>query len=307
MSKTQGTLEAYESSEYGKELVLAPAKIGKTVTLLGNALGVFPWQKYGGVVSDPSCLHVITFDASALGGAMKFLTDECGAPKEIGKVKVYNLQDAARKAFASTTEYDGTFAATVYETVERVQQAANVQNKVHALIFSSLTMCAKAWLRGLSGPAFSARPGTPMKKSPMDRNKWGLFAQQMTEFQFFTQADTYHTLWETHWGEKTSETKKDASGNPISYDTIQVQGATAVQFPAQCERPYMLSRKKGPWDPKQPKSRVNMVEFDTQPNLDFGESMMAGRSVVGVLEPKENDLTYMFHKLGLRIGSWGAE
>lgn len=305
MSKTAGTLEAYESSDYAKELVIAPAKVGKTVTLLGNSLGVFPWQEHGGIISDPSCLHVITFDASALGGAMKFLMEECNAPKEIGKVRVYNLQDAARKAFASRTEYDGTFAQLVYDTVNKVQDLSNVGNKVHALIFSSLTMCAKAWLRGISGPTIV---GNPMKKSTMDQNKWDSFQRQMTEFQFYTQVDTYHTLWETHLSEKESKVHKDSAGNAKVYDTIQVQGKTNEQFPAQCERPYILSRKKGPWDgnPKN-KSKVNLVEFDTQPDLDFGESMSAGRSVVGVLEPKETDLTKMFHKLGLRIGCWGAE
>lgn len=302
MSKPNpNTLEAYQSSNYGKELFLAPAKVGKTVTLLGNCLGAFPWQEYGGVVSSPECLHVITFDASALGGAFKFLTEQCGASKEIGKTRVYNLQEDAKRIFTSKTEYDGTFANKVYETVKRVQDAST-NGKIHALIFSSLTMCAKAWLRGISGPAFT---GQAMKKSPMDQNKWGLFAQQMTEFQFFTQVDTYHTLWETHWAEKESKTQKDSMGNAKVYDTIQVQGATAVQFPAQCERPYMLSRVKGSWDGKG-KSPVNMVYFDTQPNLDFGESMMAGRSVVGVLEPKENDLTLMFNKLDLAIGGWGG-
>lgn len=304
MSKpNQNTLEAYQSSDYGKELFLAPAKVGKTVTLLANALGVYPWHKYGGIVSDPSCLHVVTFDASALGGAMEFLTEECNAPKEIGKVKVYNLQKACSAAFRSNIPYDGTFPNLVYDTVNKIQDETAKGDKVHAVIFSSLTMMAKAWLRSISGPALVARPGSPMVKSPMDQNKWGLFAQQMTEFQFHTQVDSYHTLWETHLSEKESKTQKDSTGAAKVYDTIQVQGKTNEQFPAQCERPYIISRKKGGWNGK---SKVDMVEFDTQPNLDFGESVMAGRKVVGVLEPKENDLTEMFHKLDLRIGTWGA-
>lgn len=300
----KNTLEGYASSTYGKEIVLAPAKAGKTVALLGGLLGVLPWQDHGGVVSDPSCLHIISFDAATLDGAFQFLVGQCGAPKEVGKVDVRNLQDATRQAFASNTEYDGTFPARVYQEIYKVQQLAASGNKVHALLFSSLTMCARAWLRSISGPALALQDGKMvMKKSPMDQNKWGLFAQQMTELQFTAQADTYHTIWEAHWGEKESKTKKDSQGNAQVFDTIQVQGATAVQFPAQCERPYMLARKKGGWKPG---SKVDMVELDTQPNLNFGESVMAGRKVVGVLEPKENDLTLMFHKLGLRIGGWGT-
>lgn len=302
-TKTQNTLEAYQSADYGKELFLAPAKGAKTVTLLANALGVYPWHQYGGIVSDPSCLHVVTFDASALGGAFKFLTEECGASKEIGKVKVYNLQKECNAAFQSKTEYDGTFPNKVWDTVNKIQDATQHGDKVHAVIFSSLTMLAKAWLRSISGPAIV---GQPMKKNTMDINKWDSFQRQMTEFQFHTQVDYYHTLWEAHQSEKESKVHKDAMGNARVFDTIQVQGKTNEQFPAQCERPYVIMRKKGPWDPKAKTSKVNMVEFDTQPNLDFGESIMSGRSVVGVLEPKENDMTFMFDKLGLKVGTWGA-
>lgn len=297
------TLGSYQSSKFGKEVVIAPAKVGKTATIVGNLLGVMPWQEYGGVVSNPSCLHVITFDASSLGGAYKFLTEQCGAPKDIADVDVINLQEATSKAFGSGTSYDSTFPNKVYDAVKRVQDKAARGNDVHALVFSSLTMCAKAWLRSISGPALGMNQKGEMAKSPMDQNKWGLFAQQMTEFQFFVQTDTYHTIWETHWAEKESKTKKDGNGNPMVYDTIQVQGATATQFPAQCERPYMLERKKGGWKPG---SKVDMVFFDTQPDLDFGESIMSGRKVTGVLDPKENDLTSMFNKLDLRIGGWGT-
>lgn len=297
-TKNQDTLEGYESSLYGKELFLAEAKVGKTITLLGGLLGVMPWQEFGGVVDKPEHLHIITFDAAALGGAQKFLVDKCGASKEIGKVHVINLQKDAAKAFASGSPYDGTFPATVYEAVDRVQQLAT-KGGVHALMISSLTMMAKAWLRSISGPAFT---GSSMKASAMDQNKWGLFKQQLTEFQFHVQVDTYHTIWEAHLGEKTSK-EKDGAGMAQVLDTIQVDGSTAQTFPAQVERLYIMARTKGGWKPK---SAVDMVQFDTQPNLNFGSGIMSGRKVTGTLEPKENDLTLMFDKLGLKVGGWGA-
>lgn len=311
MSKTQGpnkgsqthakdSLGGYASSAWGKELVLAPAKVGKTITLVGNLLGVMPWQEYGGVVTRPENLHVFTFDAATLGGAHTFFTKQCGAHQDVAKVHVVNLQDATAKAFSSTTDYDSTFPSLVMTKLREVQDRAAKGNEVHAVVFASLTMLAKAWLRSISGPALVAGV---MRKSPMDQNKWGLFAQQMTEFQFNAQGGEHHTVWETHWAERESKTKKDSTGAPVVLDTIQVQGATATQFPAQVERPYMLTRRKGGW--KQG-SKVDMVEFDTQPNLDFGESIMSGRQTTGVLEPKENDMTLMFNKLGLRIGGWGT-
>lgn len=295
------TLESYVSSTYGKELFLAEAKVGKTISLLGGLLGVMPWQENGGVIDDPAHLHVITFDASALGGALEFLTGQCGAPKDIGRVHVKNLQEAAKKAFSSNTEYDPYFLGQVYDAIHEVQDKST-KGGVHALLFSSLTMCAKSVLRSISGPAYR-NLGEKMKASPMDQNKWGLFKQQITELQFATQVDTYHTIWEAHLGEKQSKDKTDSAGKPMVYDSIQVDGSASQTFPAQVERPYTMTRRKGGWKPG---SKVDMVEIDTQPNLDFGDSIMSGRKVVGTLEPKENDLTTMFHKLGLKVGQWGT-
>lgn len=301
------SLGAYSSSTYGKELFLAESKVGKTINLLGGLLGVLPWQEFGGVVDRPCNLHVITFDANALGGAFKFLTEKCGASQDIGQVHVKNLQAATKKAFASNTAYDPQFLTSVYDAVHEVQDRST-KGGVHALLFSSLTMCAKAVLRSISGPAFGiiadGQKKGQMKASPMDENKWGLFAQQMTELQFATQVDTYHTIWEAHHGERMSKTETDAAGNKKKYDSIQVQGQTAVTFPAQVERPYLMKRLKGGWKPG---AEVDMVEIDTRPNLDFGESIMSGRQVVGSLEPKENDITSMFSRLGLAVGQWGAE
>lgn len=296
------SLGGYTSSGYGKELFLAEAKVGKTISLLGGLLGVLPWQEFGGVIDQPSSLHVITFDANALGGAAKFLIDKCGAAEAVKTVHVQNLQDATKKAFASDTAYDPRFLGAVYDAVHRVQDLST-KGGVHALLFSSLTMCAKGVLRSISGPAFNPGKDGMMKKSPMDENKWGLFAQQMTELQFATQVDTYHTIWEAHHGERLGK-ETDASGEKKKYDSIQVQGQTAVTFPAQVERPYIMKRLKGGWKPG---SEVDMVEIDTRPNLDFGDSIMSGRQVIGSLEPKENDLTHMFNKLGLAVGQWGAE
>lgn len=304
---SKDSLGSYASSNYGKELFLAEAKVGKTINLLGGLLGVLPWQEFGGVVDHPRNLHVITFDANALGGAFKFLTEKCGAHQDIGHVHVQNLQEATKRAFAGDSGYDPRFLGAVYDAVHRVQDMAT-KGGVHALLFSSLTMCAKAVIRSIAGPAYAiiadGQKKGQMKSNPMDENKWGLFAQQMTELQFATQVDTYHTIWEAHHGERQSKTETDAAGNKKKYDSIQVQGQTAVTFPAQVERPYLMKRIKGGW---QPGSEVDMVEIDTRPNLDFGDSIMSGRQVVGSLDPKENDLTAMFNKLGLTVGQWGAE
>lgn len=293
-ARQEQTLEQYQSSNFGKEMVIAPYKATKTTTTIGNLLGVMPWQEYGGIVDKPSSLHIISFDASAVGGVYKFLTDECGAHKDIGKVHIENLQDAAKKAFASKTEYDPTFLTTLYEAVRKCQDRA-AGNGVHAILFASFTMCAKAILRSVSGPAFVSG-----RKSAMDQNKWNYVKQVLTELQWQTQQDNYHTIWECHLGEKVSK-ETDGGGNPKVLDTIQVDGGTAKTFPAQVERIWEVERLPQRWE----KTKVNMTTFNPNPRMDFGE-VQTGRGVTGILDDREPDLTAAFSKLGLKIGGWGT-
>jgi hypothetical protein len=303
MAKQEQTLDSYESSTYGKELFVAKAKIGKTCTLIGNILGVMPWQEHGGIVDKPENLHVLTFDAAAADGVKEFLVNECGAPKEIGKVHIENLQRAAEKSFTGTGDYDGQFINTVYDAVHKIQDRTT-RPGVHVVLVSSLTMFAKAALRSLSGPAFIMN-GTSMKKSPMDQNKWNLLKQIMTEFQWSVQQDSYHTFWEGHHGEKTSK-ETDGSGAPKVFDTIQLDGGTAKSFPAQVERIWEIHRSSMKWAGKDKKpSKVSLVHFDPFPTFDFGE-VQTGRKASSRLEPKEPCLTMAFHKLGLKIGGFGT-
>ena len=302
--KQEQTLDSYESSTYGKELFVAKAKIGKTVTLIGNILGVMPWQEHGGIVDTPSSLHVLTFDAAAADGVREFLVNECGAPKEIGKVHIENLQRVAEKAFAGRGDYDGLFLDTVYDTIRKIQDRT-AKPGVHVVLVSSLTMLAKAVLRSVSGPAFLMKDGK-MWKSPMDQNKWGLLKQIMTELQWSTQQDNYHTIWEGHHGEKTVK-ETDGAGNPKTFDTIQIDGSTARSFPAQVERVWEIHRSPMKYvDPKTKKpTKVCLVHFDPFPTFDFGDQQ-SGRKVSSRLEAKEPCLTTAFHKLDLKIGGWGT-
>lgn len=299
----ESTLGTYASSTYGKELFVSKAKIGKTVALVGSALGAFPWQQNGGVVDQPQNLHVMTFDAAALDGALDFLVKQCGAHKDIANARVYNLQQAAMEAFTRTSPYDGGFPARVYEELYKVKAAAS-KGGVHVVIISSVTLMAKAWLRSISGPAFAG--GGTMMKSAMDQNKWNLFKQQMAEFQWQCQTDLYHTLWEAHHGERS--TKDDSSGMPSSMDTLQVDGSTSRTFPANVERIWEIKRTANPAknEKGQPYNKsLHEVWFDPFPRFDFGD-IQTGRKVSGRLEPREPDLTVAFHKLGLKTGHWGT-
>lgn len=302
--KQAQTLDTYESSTYGKECCISKAKVGKTTFLIGSILGVMPWQEYGGIVDKPENLHVISFDAAAVDGVKEFLVNECGASKEIGKVHIENLQRAAEKAFAGRGDYDGEFLNTFYDTVKKIQDLTSKPG-VHCVLISSVTMAAKAVLRSISGPAFQMN-GNTMKKSPMDRNKWGLMSQVMTELQWQVQSDRYHTIWEAHHGDKVTK-ETDGKGDPVTLDSIQIDGSTARSFPAQVERIWEIKRVPMKYmDPKTKKpTKVDTVYFDPFPRFDFGD-VQTGRKVSSRLEPKEPDLTHAFNKLGLKVGQWGA-
>ena len=300
--KQEQTLGTYESSTYGKELFVAPAKGTKTTTLIGNILGVMPWQENGGIVDKPENLHIISFDASAIGGVYEFLTEYCGAHKDIAKVHIENLQEAAKKAFASRTDYDPQFLATLYDTIHKCQDRTT-KSGTHVIMFSSLTMAAKAILRSISGPAFLAQ-GSQMKKSPMDFNKWNFLKQVLSELQWSVQQDNYHTIWEGHLGEKLSK-ETDGTGQPKVFDTVQIDGNTAKTLPAQVERVWEIKRSPMKWpDPKTKKpTKVALTSFNPNPIFDFGE-VQTGRSVTTRLSNDEPCLTNAFHNLGLKIGQW---
>lgn len=294
------TLATYQSSKYGKELFVSKAKVGKTVALVGNALGVFPWQEHGGIVDDPANLHIITLDAAALDGCFEFLTDICGAPKECGQAKVYNLQRHAEAAFTKGGSYDPTFPSAVYDELRKIRERV-AKGGIHAVIVSSLTMLAKAWLRSISGPAFS-----PGNKSAMDQNKWNSLKQQLGEFQWQAQSDQYHCLWEAHHGEKVE--KDTGTGMPSITDTLQVDGGTAKTFPANVERIWEIKRTANYAKDSGGKvynKHLHDVWFDPFPRFDFGD-IQTGRKVSGRLEPREPDLTRAFHALGLKVGHWGV-
>ncbi|MBU6430537.1 MAG: hypothetical protein KGR26_16080, partial [Cyanobacteria bacterium REEB65] len=55
-------------SKFAKALAVSEAKVGKTVFLAAQALGVFPGQKFGGVVDDPSNLYIVEIDSGGATG-----------------------------------------------------------------------------------------------------------------------------------------------------------------------------------------------------------------------------------------------
>ena len=285
------TGETYQSGEFAKALMAAEPKVGKTSFEIASALGVLPWQKFGGVVDDPKNLFVVAFDASAVSGIDKFLLNTCGAPKEALNYTIFNMQDDVRKVFANPTDWDFDFFNSVVQVVKTLESKAR---GVPMVIVSSLTGLAQGLERALGGPA-----GTK-KGAGMDMAKWAAFNQQMSELRNLFQQDRWHCLWEAHiykpggasQGREDGEEKKES---------IQVSGKTGQNFAYNVEQVFRVRRI---FNSTFGDTKCDNVYLDTRPALDF---ITGGRGFTENLDAKEPDMTLAFHKLGLKVGRWGKK
>lgn len=283
------TGETYQSSVYAKAMLVSESKVGKSCFMVASALGVLPWQKYGGIVDRPENLHILTFDANALGGIARFLTETCKAPKEALKFRVYNMQEDLRQVSVSGDDWDYTLLNTVSNALNLVRDRAK---GVPVLHISSLTGLAQALERALAGP-----PGTK-KGAGMDQSKWGAFSHQLNEIRNFAQLDLWHCLWEAHVY-KPAATGQDKTEVPK--ESLQISGKSGQSFPYNVEQVFRVRRQFGS---TYKDSNCDITYLDTRPAMDF---IANGRGFTESLEPKEYDLTKAFQKLGLKVGGWGAK
>lgn len=279
------TGENYVSSKFAKALLASEAKVGKSCFLIASALGVLPWQKHGGIVDDPRNLHVITFDANALGGIQRFLLETCGAPKEALGFKVYNLQDSLRRVAEGDTDYDMTLYGEIMTCIEKMKQAAKGTPVLH---ISSLTGAAKGLERSVVGP--------PAGKGYSDISKWKLISHQLHELQNFAQVDRWHCLWEAHI-DKTVPMSQGKDAQPAK-ESLAISGEAGRTWTYNVEQVFRIRRMFGQvFD----KTKCDQVYLDTR--SDIG----SGRNFNEALDAKEPDMTLAFKKLGLQVGHWGAK
>lgn len=279
---SEQTGETYQSSDFAKVLCVSGAKVGKTTYLIASALGVLPWQKNGGIVDDPANLHVLSFDAGAVRGVARFLTETCGAPKSALAFKVYNLENEARQVSLARGDYDFSFYNTVLGVVDTI--AKRTKGGVPLLLVSSITGLAQSLERGIAGPPSEGKGGTGM-----DKNKWPLFANQIAEIRNVCQIDKWHTVWEGHIFKPSGDDSKE---------TLQISGKSGQNFGYNVEQIFRVRREFGAAFAT---SRVDKTYLDTRPTLDF---IANGRGVTEALEPKEPDMAAAFAKLGYRVGGW---
>lgn len=289
------TGESYKSGDYAKVLAASDAKVGKTTFLAAQSLGAFPNQtQSGGVVDKPSHLHILTFDANALGGLSDFITKSCKKGKEYLGYRVYNHQDEFRRVSMSTQDWNYELYNAVQGTLKKVSERAVREGGVHVLLFSSLTGLSEGLLRALAGPPDEAKKG-----SGMDPSKWSEFARQLVDIRNFAQVDTHHCLWEAHIDRGSQFTMKK-NDEDTTKESIHVPGSAGRNWGFNVEQIFRLRRMFGD---TYPNTTIDKVVLDTRPSLDF---VSGGRSFTEKLEAKEPNLTIAFHKLGLKIGRFGA-
>jgi hypothetical protein len=309
------TLGTYQGSPYARMVFATRAKVGKTVTLMGNALGAMPWQRMGGIVSHPSHFHVVTADSDAMSGVREFLVEQCEvALEDIKGVKAYNMEKDVRRAAEGRDPYNHDLFLQLRETRDLI--ASRVRpGETHAVLLSSVTGFARGMERALMGePTGQGDSG----KGYGSRDLWQLFKTQMYDFQDFFQALDAHVLWEAHLSEFTKGDPK----NPITEEKLAISGAagnasSGLTFNA--SHVFRITRKNTRYKSKDGKTAdgkaipakltkagknewpVDEVYFDT----DVSGSFVAnGRMVASRLERSEFDMTRMFKKLGLKVGGW---
>lgn len=275
----------YQSAKYAKALIAGEAKSYKTASTMAWALGLFPWQKNGGIVSKPEDLHVVTFDAGALSGVNTFLKKTLGAPDAAFNYKVWNFQDDARQAFESEKPYDHSLYNSVLAVQQRLRDAVATGGGTPVVLFSSLTVLAMALERALMGPPTGAGKSG---KGVGDEDRWGLLKRQLFTIQNAFGVDAWHMFWEAHVLKGTDDGK----------ETLQISGSAGRNWGVNMEQIFRLQR--GPVE-QGPGGSLEKVYLDCRPSTEF---IANGKNFNELLNPQEPDLTVALYKLGLKVGCW---
>lgn len=289
------SLRKYRSKEFAQALFVAKSKEGKTAFLTAQALGLFPGQQHGGVVTAPNHLHLLTFDSAALVGLDKFLIKTCGGkPEDVGQVHVMNFESDVSEVAEGKTSHNYAFFNEVMKARDDIK-ASIKPDEVHAIIVSSLTGLAAALQRAISGP--------PTKKSSMDINKWSMYGEWIAELRNYFQVDDWHMLWEGHVVEKTViHQDKPAE----TTEELPLHGGSK-NFPYNVSQVFRIRRSFGvrpkDEDGKNLSDTCDVVYLDTKPSYEF---LSGGRGFNESLSSKEFDLTSTFKKLNLKVGGWNA-
>lgn len=283
-------------SVYLRAMAAAEAKVGKTVALILWMLGLFPDQKYGGLISRPANLHIIAADYGTVTG-VKHMLRMLGAPAEAFNFRVYSLQEDYQSIFKASTDWDASFYNASFGALRAIQAKVGEGTKgVHAVLVSSVTTWVNGIERGICGPPIGEN--NDKKGSGMDESKWQAVYGQVNEFRNYLQALPAHIIWEAHI-DKILPFGRDENQEPK--EKVQVRGRAGRDFPNNVEQVFRIRRNMGD---TYEGTEIDKMHLDTRPEMDF---FAGGRGATELLKPHEPDLVRAAHKLGMRVGGWGAK
>lgn len=289
----------YSLAKHARALGIAECKVGKTCFEIASMLGVLPWQKQGGIVSDPRNLHVIATDSASLAGVKRFMLESCGAPEEALNYRIYNLQDDIRRTVLVQHDWSMELYNMMIGIVQKIGERASATQGVSAVLVASLTGLANGMERALVGP--------PTGPGYSDPSKWKALAHHLHEVQNYLQVDSWHCWWEAHLDKGPDfkmKKKDDNSGmadNLGNKESIRVSGEAGRSWAYNTDQVFRIRRSFGMVHPG---TKVDTCYLDTKPSFDF---IANGRNFTEALSAKEPDMTAALAKLGLRVGHWGAK
>lgn len=285
------TLEATGNStnKYGKIFVVSDPKIGKTTYIACSILGALPEQEFG-LVSDPSCLHIISFDEDAVGGLKSFLVDACKRP-DCTAVTVWDMAAICRTAILSDG-WDSTILNNILAVLQDINKRVQAKpDKVHAVLFSSFTGMGIALKHALAGRAPEGAKG-----SGMNMAKWDTLNSQLMTIRAEAHRDNKHAIWEGHVQSKFVVSTDGSNKSNGSEETVGVPGGEGRNWAANVGEVVRLRREAI----KYPNTLIDKVYLDTRPSLDF----VSGGRGFNNLAAKEYDLAKMMQKLGKNVGGY---
>ena len=134
----------------------------------------------------------------------------------------------------------------------------------------------------------------------MDPDKWRRFAGQINDLRTFAQAGEGHCFWEAHLFKKVPFKMGEAQQSEAK-DSLALSGAAGEDFPRQVEHVFRVRRIHGQ---TYGETKCDQMYLDTKASSDFAPG---GRLFTERLGAKELCLTLAMHKLGKKIGRWGAK
>lgn len=288
-----------DDNSYLKIFGVSEAKIGKTTFFACSALGALPEQKFG-LISDPTCMHILGFDEGAVEGLKKFIVDACKRPDCL-KMNIWPMWDICRTAILGNG-YDSSIQNNILAVLSDINKRCGAApDKVHCVLFSSFTGMGMALKHGIAGKPTPDSSGQ-IKSSGMNQAKWDILNASLMAIRAEAHRNNKHVIWEGHVQTKYVAPDADGTVKPgTTEETVGVPGGEGRNWGANVKEITRIVREAISYKDTNGKSLgIDKVYMNTRPTGDF----ISGGRGFNDLDAKEYDIALMCKKLGKRVGGY---